>query len=82
MNFSRFIRLKTAKNDHPKNRVIMMSGDEYVKYVTESMLKYLLSSKEERKIKKGRKASFSFRFFGIIPLLLSFQMKKIKRKWF
>lgn len=63
------------KGDH-------MSGDEYVKYLTESMLKYLLSSKEERKIKKGQKAPFSFRLFGIIPLLLSFQIKKIRRKWF
>lgn len=64
------------------DRVIMMSGDEYVKYVTESMLKFLLSSKEERKIKKGQKAPFSFRLFGIIPLVIAFQIKKLRRKWF
>lgn len=60
-----------------------MSSDDYFKYVTESMLKYVLSSKEERKvnkqIKKERKEPFTFRWFGIIPLLISYQMRK-KRK--
>lgn len=60
-----------------------MSSDDYFKYITESMLKYVLSSKEERKvnkqIKKERKEPFTFRWFGIIPLLISYQMRK-KRK--
>lgn len=60
-----------------------MSSDDYFKYITESMLKYVLSSKEERKvnkqIKKERKEPFTFRWFGIIPFLISYQMRK-KRK--
>ncbi len=60
-----------------------MSSDDYFKYVTESMLKYILSSKEERKAmkqtKKEQKEPFAFRWFGIIPLLVFHQLKK-KRK--
>lgn len=59
-----------------------MSADEYVKYVTESMLKYFLSSKEEKKkirrAKKTEKDSFSYRWFGVISLLISQRIKARK----
>lgn len=59
-----------------------MSADEYVKYVTENMLKYFLSSKEERKklkrAKKTNKDSFSYRWFGIVSILISQKIKARK----
>lgn len=61
-----------------------MSGDEYVKYVTENMLKYMFSTKEERKeireTKKAKKEPFAFRWFGIIPLFISYLVKKRAKK--
>lgn len=58
-------------------------ADDYLKTLTEHMLKYFLSSKEERKAirqqKKDEKEPFMFRWFGIIPMLAYQHMKKRRK---
>lgn len=58
-----------------------MNTNDYVKYITQTVVKYIDQPKDERKKireeKKNEKESFLFRWFGIIPYAI-LQMKKRK----
>lgn len=58
-----------------------MKTNDYVKYMTQTLVKYIDQPKEERKkirqAKKEAEATFLFRWFGILPFLL---MSNLKRK--
>ncbi|WP_019154484.1 YqzE family protein [Robertmurraya massiliosenegalensis] len=57
-----------------------MKTNDYVKYITETVVKYIDQPKDERiKIKqekKESKAGFWFRWFGILPYALKDVVKK------
>lgn len=57
-----------------------MKTNDYVKYITQTVVKYIDQPKDERiKLKQQRKdekASFWFRWFGILPYALIGLMKK------
>ncbi|MGP4061729.1 YqzE family protein [Halobacillus litoralis] len=57
-----------------------MKQNDYVKFLTEEMVKYMHMSKEEKKQKKEKKPSkkSSFYWFGMVPMAL--KMFKRKRK--
>ncbi|RSD27420.1 YqzE family protein [Mesobacillus subterraneus] len=58
-----------------------MKTNDYVKYLTQTVVKYIDQPKEERrKIKQAKKeaeATFLFKWFGILPFML---MSSLKRK--
>lgn len=58
-----------------------MKTNDYVKYITQTVVQYIDQPKDERikmrQDKKERKASFMYRWFGIIPYVL---MLKIREK--
>ncbi|MCL6573683.1 MAG: YqzE family protein [Bacillus sp. (in: Bacteria)] len=60
-----------------------MKTNEYVKYMTQTIVKYADQPKDERKrlrtARKEAKAAFWYRWFGILPYVLYAEMKK-KRK--
>ncbi len=60
-----------------------MKTNDYVKFMTQTFVKYIDQPKEERlRIKKERrhaKGSFWYRWFGIIPYVLYMEVKKRKR---
>lgn len=57
-----------------------MSGNDYVKFVTQELVRYIEKPKEERvMIRKERKSSrppLLFRMFGMIPVSIKMLMKK------
>ncbi|MDR6122387.1 hypothetical protein QFZ87_001984 [Bacillus sp. SLBN-46] len=60
-----------------------MKTNDYVKYMTQTIVKYADQPRAERKRqryerKQGR-ASFWYRWFGILPYILYFQMKKRRK---
>ncbi|MDF1507601.1 YqzE family protein [Robertmurraya sp. DFI.2.37] len=59
-----------------------MKTNDYVKYITETVVKYIDQPKDERiKIKQERKegkASFWYRWFGLLPYAF-ISMKKKRR---
>ena len=61
-----------------------MKTNDYVKYLTETVVKYIDQPKEERRrmkqAKKEAEATFLFRWFGILPFMLMSSMKKKKKK--
>lgn len=61
-----------------------MKTNDYVKYLTQTVVKYIDQPKEERRrmkqAKKEAEATFLFRWFGILPFLLMSGIKKKKRK--
>jgi hypothetical protein len=61
---------------------VTMKTNDYVKYLTQTVVKYIDQPKEERKkikqAKKEAEATFLFRWFGIIPFLLMSSIKKKK----
>ncbi|MBT2754755.1 YqzE family protein [Mesobacillus foraminis] len=58
-----------------------MKTNDYVKYLTQTVVKYADQPKEERlknkQERKAEKSSFLFRWFGILPFVL---MSMINRK--
>jgi hypothetical protein len=60
-----------------------MKTNDYVKYLTQTVVKYIDQPKEERvKMKlarKGEREPFVSKWFGVIPYLFYFSMKR-KRK--
>ncbi|WP_163970202.1 YqzE family protein [Oceanobacillus halotolerans] len=60
-----------------------MSGNDYVKYLTESFVSYIDSPPEERKRKRKRNKQpetvISNRWFGVLPFSLKFIRKKTKK---
>jgi hypothetical protein len=61
---------------------VTMKTNDYVKYITQTVVKYIDQPKEERKkmklAKKEAEATFLFRWFGILPFLLMSSIKKKK----
>ncbi|UOQ42538.1 YqzE family protein [Halobacillus salinarum] len=58
-----------------------MKSDDYVKYLTEEMLKYMHMTKEEkqqRKAAKPSKKSTSY-WFGLVPLALKMWRRNRKK---
>lgn len=57
-----------------------MKTNDYVKYLTQTVVKYIDQPKEERKRlkqeKKEAEATFLFRWFGILPFLFMSNFKK------
>ncbi|WP_141431626.1 YqzE family protein [Bacillus sp. 03113] len=57
-----------------------MKTNDYVKYMTENLVKYMDQPRDERKkqkqIRKGNKGPFLFRWFGILPYLFMYRTKK------
>lgn len=58
-----------------------MKTNDYIKYLTQTVVKYAEQPKEERirnkQERKAEKSSFLFRWFGILPFVF---MSMIKRK--
>ncbi|MFT9600219.1 YqzE family protein [Mesobacillus sp.] len=61
-----------------------MKTNDYVKYLTQTVVKYIDQPKEERRkmkqAKKEAEATFMFRWFGILPFMLMSSIKKKKNK--
>jgi YqzE-like protein len=60
-----------------------MKTNDYVKYMTQTIVKYADQPKDERKrlrtLRKATKASFWYRWFGILPYILYFEIKKRRK---
>jgi hypothetical protein len=63
---------------------VTMKTNDYVKYLTQTVVKYIDQPKEERRkmkqAKKEAEATFLFRWFGILPFMLMSSVKKKKSK--
>lgn len=61
-----------------------MKTNDYIKYMTQTIVRYMDQPKEERmRIKQERrqaKASFWYRWFGILPYIFYSEVKKRKRR--
>jgi hypothetical protein len=61
-----------------------MKTNDYVKYMTQTIVKYIDQPKDERKRQKQErkmsKASFWYRWFGILPYLLYSEVNRRKRR--
>lgn len=61
-----------------------MNTNDYVKYITQTFVKYIDQPKDERKKfrmqKKEEKEPFLFRWFGVIPYVLYYAMKKRQKE--
>ncbi|MEH7345510.1 YqzE family protein [Bacillus sp. JJ1532] len=59
-----------------------MKSNDYVKYITETVVKYIDQPKDERKKskleKKDVKEPFLYRWFGLIPYILYYNFKRKK----
>lgn len=57
-----------------------MSGNDYLKYITEEVVAYLDMTREEKKEskeqRKSEKQKLSNQWFGILPMSLKLFMKK------
>ena len=62
---------------------VSMKTNDYVKYMTQTIVKYADQPKDERKRlrteRKETKASFWYRWFGILPYVLYFEVKKRRK---
>ncbi|WP_042458343.1 YqzE family protein [Neobacillus dielmonensis] len=60
-----------------------MKTNDYVKYMTQTFVKYVDQPKDERKRlrleRKQSKASFWYRWFGIVPYVLYSEFKRIRK---
>lgn len=60
-----------------------MKSNDYVKYITETVVKYIDQPKDVRKRtrleRKDQKEPFMYRWFGLIPYVLYYRLKKEKR---
>lgn len=58
-----------------------MKTNDYVKYITQTVVKYMDQPKDERKKtrleKKEARPAFLFRWFGVVPYVI---MGKLKRR--
>lgn len=66
-----------------KKAGVSMKTNDYVKYMTQTIVKYADQPKEERqRIRQERKdgrASFWYRWFGILPYILYSEVKKRRK---
>lgn len=62
------------------NGGILISGLDYLKYVTEQVTTYVDLPKEKKKKKPDKKLTpyYSNRWFGIVPFSLKTYFKKVK----
>lgn len=80
----KIVRLKNFINGHTgsakKKAGVSMKTNDYVKYMTETIVKYADQPKDERKRlrneKKQSRASFWYRWFGILPYVVYTEVKK------
>jgi hypothetical protein len=60
-----------------------MKTNDYVKYMTQTIVKYADQPKDERKRlrteRKEAKASCWYRWFGILPYILYFEVKRRRK---
>ncbi|MBU8879363.1 YqzE family protein [Bacillus sp. FJAT-29790] len=60
-----------------------MNSNDYVKYITQTVVKYIDQPKDERKRhrleKKDTKEPFLFKWFGVVPYVLFESVKKRKK---
>jgi YqzE-like protein len=60
--------------------VFVLSTNDYVKYMTQQLVRYMDTPKEERKAKKSirktERSPFANRWFGILPFAVMFFIKK------
>lgn len=60
-----------------------MKTNDYVKFMTQTLVQYADQPKEERKRhrieRKQEKASFWYRWFGILPYIVYTEVKKRKK---
>ncbi|MDY0396670.1 YqzE family protein [Virgibacillus halophilus] len=59
--------------------MVRISGNDYIKFITQQVVSYMDSPKEERikrKTKNRNKAGVSSRWFGVLPLAIRLFMKK------
>jgi YqzE-like protein len=63
---------------------VSMKTNDYVKYMTQTIVKYADQPRDERRRlrteRKETKASFWYRWFGILPYVLYFEVKKRRRR--
>lgn len=63
----------------------MSAVNDYVKYITQTIVKYIDQPKEERKkLKQERKETkedFTYRWFGILPYLIMMNKGKRDQNW-
>ncbi|MDP4085240.1 MAG: YqzE family protein [Bacillota bacterium] len=61
-----------------------MKTNDYVKYITQTFVQYIDQPRDERKRlrheRKQSKASFWYRWFGILPWVLYSEVNKRKNK--
>ncbi|MRX72610.1 YqzE family protein [Bacillus lacus] len=61
-----------------------MSANDYVKYITQQVVRYLDTPKEERSVKKARKKNeeppLLNKWFGVLPFAFSLLLKKRNKK--
>ncbi|WP_338451651.1 YqzE family protein [Niallia oryzisoli] len=59
-----------------------MKTNDYVKYVTQTVVQYIDQPKDERRKlrqeKKDKRATFMYRWFGIIPYVLMLKLRERK----
>ncbi|AIE60710.1 YqzE family protein [Bacillus methanolicus] len=57
-----------------------MKTNDYVKYITQTVIKYIDQPKDDRKRiraeKKEKKGTFLFRWFGILPYVFLARIRK------
>ncbi|MFD1038469.1 YqzE family protein [Virgibacillus byunsanensis] len=62
--------------------MITISGNDYVKYVTETFVSYIDLPSEEKKVRKRNKRSSSLvwsnRWLGVLPFALKYYRKKLE----
>lgn len=60
-----------------------MKTNDYVKYMTQTIVKYVDQPKDERKRlrmeRKEQKASFLYRWFGILPYIFYSEVKRRRK---
>jgi hypothetical protein len=63
---------------------VSMKTNDYVKYMTQTLVKYADQPKDERKRlreeRKQAKASFWYRWFGILPYIFYIEVKKRRNR--
>ncbi|MBB6444901.1 YqzE family protein [Bacillus benzoevorans] len=60
-----------------------MKTNDYVKYITQTVVQYIDQPRDERKKlrqeKKEQRAGFMYRWFGIVPFVFMLQMRERKK---
>lgn len=60
-----------------------MKTNDYVKYITQTVVQYIDQPQNERKKlrqeKKEQKAGFMYRWFGIVPFVFMLQLRERKQ---